>query len=229
MSEFPVLPSPERVGDTVYRAIRDAILGRRLRPGDSLSVPDLARKLGVSRSPVRDAVLQLVAEGLAWEEPRKGASVARLGADDLDEVHEVRESLEGLAARLCASRISPEELSGLMRVLDDQAEAVARGDGDAYRETDRRFHEKIARSCGNGRLERFLGALHGQMRVALRIAAASREHIEKGHREHRAVLDAIEARDAGRAEELMRAHIARTRTQAMQANTDADKEAPKGG
>lgn len=224
MTEFPTAP-PERIVDTAYRTIRDAILDRRLEPGEQLSVPELSRRLGFSRSPVREAVSQLVAEGIACEEPRKGASVARLGPKELFEIHEVREPLEGLAARMYALRVGSEGVSELGRILDRQAEAVATGDSDAYWETDREFHEQLARSCGNERLERFLGSLHAQMRVALRIVAQSSEHIKKGHGEHRAVLDAIEECDPERAEELMRAHIAGTRARLRDAIESEDPRA----
>lgn len=229
MTDLPETRPPERIVDTAYRAIRGAILDRRLEPGEQLSVPELSRRLGFSRSPVREAVSQLVAEGLAREEPRKGASVARLGPETLFEIHEVREPLEGLAARMCALRVGSEGLSELGRILDRQAEAVAEGDGDAYWETDREFHERLARSCGNGRLERFLGSLHAQMRVALRIVAQSPEHIEQGHGEHRAILGVIEDRSPEKAEELMRAHIAGTRARLRETMEPDDQPAtPKG-
>lgn len=229
MSEFPATSPPERIVDTAYRAIRGAILDRRLEPGEPLSVPELSRRLGFSRSPVREAVSQLVAEGLAREEPRKGASVARLGPVELFEIHEVREPLEGLAARMCALRVGSELQSELGRILDRQAEAVAEGDGDGYWLTDREFHERLATSCGNARLERFLGSLHAQMRVALRIVAESPEHIERGHEDHRAVLSAIEDRDPDRAEGLMRAHIASTRARLRDAMGAKDPQATPGG
>jgi DNA-binding GntR family transcriptional regulator len=93
MNDLPQLSPATRIVDTVQDALRDAIFGGSLRAGEALSVPELARRLNVSRSPVREAVLGLVAQGLAVEQPRRGVVVATIEADDLVAIHEVREFL----------------------------------------------------------------------------------------------------------------------------------------
>src|SRR3954467_13176291 len=105
MTDLPLLDASARIVDTVQVALRQAIFQGTLRAGEQLSVPELARRLNVSRSPVREAVLGLVAQGLAGEQPRRGVVVATIAADDLVAIHEVREFLEAGAARLCARRI----------------------------------------------------------------------------------------------------------------------------
>jgi DNA-binding GntR family transcriptional regulator len=94
------LPPADRIADTVDEKLCNAIFARTLQPGTRLSVPALAAELGVSRSPVREAVLRLTQERLAREEPRRGAVVAHIGPRELTALYEVREVLEGLAARL---------------------------------------------------------------------------------------------------------------------------------
>src|SRR6478609_5245849 len=99
MTELAALAPSGRIVDAVQESLRQAIFAGALRAGEALSVPELARRLNVSRSPVREAVLGLVAQGLAVEQPRRGVVVATIAADDLVAIHEVREFLEAGAAR----------------------------------------------------------------------------------------------------------------------------------
>src|SRR5882672_7854975 len=106
MTELSALSPSGRIVDAVQDALREAIFGGTLRAGEPLSVPELARRLNVSRSPVREAVLGLVAQGLAVEQPRRGVVVATVDPADLLAIHEVRVFLEAGSASLCAQRAS---------------------------------------------------------------------------------------------------------------------------
>jgi DNA-binding GntR family transcriptional regulator len=200
-----------RVVDETLAALRRAILSGELAPGQKLSVPALAERLGVSRSPVREAVLALTAEGLAVESPRRGAIVADLDPEAVDAIHEARSPLEAFAARLAAER-GPDNLAGQLRtILDQQAVAVTTNDEDEYFRTNAAFHAAIATACGNIEIRRLLRALEGRMALALRRVAAQRSHRKSALAEHRAIVVAIAARDGDAAETAMRAHIAETR------------------
>src|SRR5215470_13002902 len=113
MTELPQMTTAARIVDSVQDTLRDAIFGGALRAGEALRVPELARRLNVSRSPVREAVLGLVAQGLAVEQPRRGVVVATIAEQDLVAIHEVREFLEAGAARLAARRI---DAAGIARL-----------------------------------------------------------------------------------------------------------------
>ncbi|WP_424814183.1 GntR family transcriptional regulator [Roseococcus sp. YIM B11640] len=207
------LPSigPARVVDETVAALRQAILSGDLKPGQKLSVPALALRMGISRSPVREAVLALTAEGLAVESPRRGVVVTALGPKETDAIHEARGPLEGFAARLAAER-GPSDLGGrLDAILAEQAKAVAAGDEDAYFRTNAAFHSAIAAACDNAEIHRILVSLEGRMALALRHVAARPGHRESGVEEHRRVVAAIKARDGSSAEAAMRAHLAATR------------------
>jgi len=205
------LPPQERLVDAVYARLREAILDSRLPPATPLSVPELARRLKVSRSPVREAVLQLTAEGLAEELPRHGATVACLGFEDLLAVHDLREVLEGLAARLAAENASARDVERLNAILEEQTAAVAAHDATQYERTNQSFHETIASLSGNSRLRRMLRVLYDQQKLAIRAAAAEPRHIKLGHGEHRRIVTAIHERDGLGAEAAMRQHFRRTR------------------
>ncbi len=211
MTVLAALKPTARIVDSVHAALREAILGGALIPGQALSVPELARQLDVSRSPVREAVLALVADGLAVEQPRRGVAVVEIDADDLLQIHEVREGIEGQAARLCAERAGDTALAALDGVLARQAAIVERDDAAGWYDTNAEFHGLIAESAGNRRLAEVLLALQRQMRLGLRSVSSEREQRARGLGEHRAILAAIAAREPTGAERLMRGHIQRTR------------------
>src|SRR5215475_11209851 len=152
MNKLPQMSPATRIVDAVQDAVRDAIFGGTLRAGEALSVPELAHRLNVSRSPVREAVLGLVAQGLAVEQPRRGVVVATIAADDLVAIHEVREFLEAGAARLAAQRIDSAGVERLQKILAEQQRAVKDHDADGYFRTNAELHRAIALGAVNQRL-----------------------------------------------------------------------------
>ncbi|MGI4946587.1 MAG: GntR family transcriptional regulator [Janthinobacterium lividum] len=211
MSALPALKPSERIVDSVHAALRAAILDGSLLPGQALSVPELSRQLDVSRSPVREAVLALVADGLAVEQPRRGVAVAEIEAADMLEIHEVREGVEAQAARLCAERAGPTVLHQLVELLRQQVAVVERGDAPGWFQTNADFHRLVAVGAGNRRLSEVVLVLEGQMRLGLRQVSSDRGQRRRGLAEHQAILDAITGRAPDTAERLMREHIRRTR------------------
>jgi DNA-binding GntR family transcriptional regulator len=216
---------PERLIDAVHRELRAAILSGDPAPGRQLSVPELSRQLGVSRGLVREAVLQLVADGLAEERPRRGVVVATIGPAEFRHIHQIREVLEGLAARLCAEGATEQLIGKLRAALDDQRQAMAAADSAGYTDTDRRFHSLLADACGNPMLAAFIERLHAQMQLALSLVAEAPQHRQHGHDELTRVLQAVCDRDPEAAEAAMRAHIRRTRS-AVNAAAEAEQERP---
>jgi DNA-binding GntR family transcriptional regulator len=200
-----------RLVDRVHGAIRRAILNGGIGPGQALSVPDLSRRLAVSRSPVREAVLQLVADGIAIETPRKGVVVQTITAQDLAEIHAIREFLEALSARWAAERATAANLKMLAAVLYRQDEAIRESDAERYFSTNADFHRLIGEATGSTRLITMLGVLENQMALALRGLSANPTHGKLALAEHRRILEAICSRDGDAAETAMRTHVANTR------------------
>lgn len=207
-----------RVVDVVRDQLRSAILAGDIAPGSRLSVPELARQLGVSRSPVREAVLLLVGEGLAVEQSRRGVEVARLELADVLELYELRTSLESLAARHAAERMTSTDLAALRGVLDAQG-AAAVGDARSFRELDHRFHEIVSRTCGNARLARHAALLAREMRLAGPLLVGAPWHLRQSHEEHRTIERALRQRDGPAAENAMRAHLSRVSQSVRHHNT----------
>src|SRR5215470_16557765 len=194
MTELPQMTTAARIVDSVQDTLRDAIFGGALRAGEALSVPELARRLNVSRSPVREAVLGLVAQGLAVEQPRRGVVVATIAEQDLVAIHEVREFLEAGGARLAARRIDEAGIARLRGILAEQKRAVTDKDAAGYFRTNAELHGAIATAAGNDRLAHILRTLENQMRIALNRVAGDERHIRAGYAEHRRVVDAIAKR-----------------------------------
>lgn len=214
--DLPGLQPVGRIVDSVRATLRAAILDGSLPAGSPLSVPELSRRLQVSRSPVREALLQMVADGLAVERPRRGVVVASVAPDDLLQIHEIREALEALCARLCATRIDKQGLKQLSDILQRQSECVRRDDAQGYFDTNTQFHAIIASYSGNARLQGILEGLAVQMQMGLREVASRPDQQRLGLLEHQRVLQALRSGAAERAEKLMRSHISDTKERLMQ-------------
>lgn len=198
--------SRQRLADQVYAVLRGQILARELVPGDHLSVPVLAESLGLSRSPVREAVQRLVVEGLAVEEFHRGARVAGVDASDLAAVYAVRGVLEGLAAGLVAEDHDAALLAVLKTSIADHRVAIDHGDEQAIIAADQAFHQAVLDAAGNEHLNRALGPLLGRAQVAMLSGDLSRWP-RKALAEHRAILAAIRAGDADAATAAASAHV----------------------
>jgi DNA-binding GntR family transcriptional regulator len=187
----PLAATRQRVRDE----LRERILTGRLRPGDRLVERELAEDLGVSRVPVREAIRSLEAEGFLVEQSARRIVVRQLARVDVEELFDVREALEGLAAGRAAERAGAPELKRLERVLADAARATARGDAARITVLNSRFHDEIVAIAGNTLLTTMLQPLQGR----LRWLTSQNEHWAELLDEHRRLYEAIASGDADRA------------------------------
>lgn len=199
-----------RITDDTYAALVQAIFRKELGPGARLSVPALARKLEVSRTPVREAVIRLLREGLAVEQPRRGAVVAEITQHDLRRIYEVREVLEGLAARLAAARMTQGNLRELREIHAMHETAVLAGDLEAHHEYDAKFHSCTRQISGNRDLVDMLDRLQAKVTMAMHTTTVTAGPA-MALRDHRKILEALGKRDATAAETAARHHISRLR------------------
>lgn len=216
--------STDRIADSVYERLREEICSGGLPPGSKLSVPALAEQLEVSRSPVRDAVLRLIQNRLAREEPRRGAVVAEVGARELATLYEVREVLEGLAARLAVESSGRRLVTALRETLDQHENAAEADDLTASAEADVRFHALVRQASENPEVIRLLDDIQTQVRLAMRTTAVTAGPRHAVH-DHGAILTAIESGDPAAAEQAARAHIARLRSTLLR---QADEDESRG-
>lgn len=195
---------PTTAQDAYARLVGELRAGT-LRPGDRLTETELAQRFGISRTPVREAIRQLEAEGLVVHLPRVGASIRALDYAEVTELYEMRGVLEGTAARLAARAASEIELSELAAINEEMAAAL--GDVERLYHLNQHFHTALLDAAKN----RFLVAAVGAVRKTMLILGPST--MEEGARasealaEHQAVLEALAARDGLAAEAAMRRHI----------------------
>jgi DNA-binding GntR family transcriptional regulator len=195
----------ESMSQQVYRHLRRAILHGRIPPGEQLVEADLAKRLGVSRTPVREAVLLLRADGLLT--PLRGGGVAVKDVrGELEDILGIREALEVYAARLAISRVTPAELKRLEQICDEY-------DALAYREVEKRarlnrdFHETLVGASRNPRLGKILSEYREFFLAASRLYDA--DTVRRTAQEHRAILETVKGGDAAGVEGLIRTHLAR--------------------
>lgn len=193
--------------ELVFEAIREAIINGQLRPGERLMEIQLAEELGVSRTPVREAIRKLELEGFVVMIPRKGAYVADISMKDVADVFEIRAALEGLAAQLAAERITDEEIEQLERLLVEVARCVEENDVNGLVEADTRFHEVLYTASRNDRLLQILTLLREQIQTFRARTLAHPERMREALEEHRAVVEAVTQRDPELARRAAQDHI----------------------
>ena len=193
--------------DVVFQTLRQAILRGELKPGERLMEIHLAQKLGVSRTPVREAIRKLELEGLVLMIPRKGAEVARISENNLRDVLEVRRTLEELAVDLACQRMTEDELEELKKTQELFAQAIREGDAMRIAQTDERYHEIIYGSTKNEKLVQMLNNLREQMyRYRLEyIKDEDKRQVLMVEHEH--ILSALKVRNLAEARMAAREHI----------------------
>ena len=193
--------------DVVFNTLRQAILRGELKPGERLMEIQLANKLGVSRTPIREAIRKLELEGLVLMIPRKGAEVAKITEKNMLDVLEVRRALEELAVKLACERITEEEIQELKDAADAFQKTLSEKDITKIAEADEAFHDVIFKSTGNDRLIQLLNSLREQM-YRYRLEYLKREEYHSQLlEEHQQIIDRITRKDQSEAAELIDRHI----------------------
>ena len=193
--------------DVVFNTLRQAILTGELKPGERLMEIHLANRLGVSRTPIREAIRKLELEGLVIMVPRKGAEVAQITEKNMRDVLEVRKALEELAVELACQRMTSDQVSELHTACENFKIAVQTHKITKITEADVSFHDIIFNSTNNQRLIQMINNLGEQMyRYRLEYIKEEKHH-EKLIKEHEDILQAIEEKNVGSAIEAVTVHI----------------------
>ena len=195
------------IRDTVKRALRSAIISGEMQPGRVYSAPSLGEEFGVSATPIREAMLELVREGLVVAMPNRGFLVTEVSPNDLSEVTELRLFLEPPAVEKATPLIPESAFAGLRGQADDIVQAAERGDLVEYLSADSDFHLALLQYAGNERLVSLVASLRSQTRLFGLSELHEHGHLAASAQEHHAIMDAIEQRDAERARDLVSRHI----------------------
>lgn len=220
----------ETLAESVFRRIQAAIVCGEIAPGSKISEPELARTYGISRGPLREAIHRLEGQRLLVRVPHVGARVVSLSHAELIELYEIRESLEGMACRLAAERMTQGEIDELRRVLDlhERDAAFQAGVGYYQQEGDFDFHYRIIQGSGNKTLAQMLcGELYQLVRMYRLQFSATPNRPRQAFAEHHRILDAIAERDGELAELLMRRHIGASKRNIERHYLDAQSKTAK--
>ncbi len=191
----------------VHEHLREEILSGRLAPGTELQEVALARSLGVSRGPIREALGRLAAEGLVAIRPRRGAVVRALSNEEFIEAYQVREALEMMAVRLAVPRLTAEDIVAMERLIDEMASRGDAEDVQGFFEANTEFHQRFFEVAGNRMLSELYRQVRGQIdRHRLR-SLELRGNLRRSIEEHRAIVWAARTGDIERAVRLTSDHI----------------------
>ncbi|PAU76864.1 GntR family transcriptional regulator [Halomonas salipaludis] len=188
-------------------SLEDDIINGRLAPGERVDPEVLERRFEVSRTPVREAIQQLVASGLLTVSPKRGTFVAKVGLDQLIEMFEVMAELEGMCGRLAARRITTTELASLAATLARCEAAAEAGDTDEYYYENEAFHECIYAASHNAFLADEARRLKQRLKPYRRLQLQVRQRMSNSLGEHREIVAAIQQGNAQAAEQTLREHV----------------------
>lgn len=191
----------------VFNQLQNDIINGKYQPGDSLIETRLSDELGVSRTPVREAIRQLELEGLVQAVPNKGAIVKGISSKDIQDIYTIRMLIEGLAARWATEKITPGELEELKEVVELEEFYTSKNDFDHLLKSDSRFHEIIFKASKSKPLMHTLSTFHHYVQKARNTSMSSPGRAKVVLEEHKAILQAIISGDPGKAEKLTTEHV----------------------
>lgn len=202
--------------EQIYQIIHDMILGRQILPGEKILEEDLAKKIGVSRTPIRECLCRLENEGIVEIIPRRGAFLRKYSKKKVAEVFDIREVLEGLVARLVAGNQDLELNTKVRRVLDrvyqlpDQGEVLTE-----FTRADVEFHRLLLNACSNEMLQGAMAVINTHLQIIRARTVVIPGRAKRTVEEHYGILEAVEKQDPPAAEERMRRHIISVRNHAL--------------
>ena len=199
------------LGGKVFEAIEQAILGGTYAAGDSLTELGLSAELGVSRTPVREALRQMELEGLVQSVPNKGTVVVGISQKDIEDIYTIRMSIEGLACEWAAQKINGKELEKLKEIIELQEFYAQKNDVLQVWQLDRKFHETIYDASRSRPLKHTLTNFHNYIQKARELSFKSGGRTALSVKEHRDIYEAVTQHDGEKARVLTRQHIANAR------------------
>lgn len=195
------------IREEVFTMLRQAILTGKLQPGDRLVERELAEQLGVSRTPVREALRKLELENLVTHIPRKGVVVSEISKKDVIEIFDIRASLEGLASSLAAEKATKEDLQGLCELLEQMDAAENERDNEELSELHDHFHKQLFAIADSPRLIQMINSLSDYINRFTKAGYSIPGRRGAAQQEHKDLLECLEAKDPERAKTIAEKHI----------------------
>lgn len=197
---------PKSLADQVYERLEESILNGEYNPGDVLTEKRLSAELGVSRTPIREALSKLAYDSLVVDTP-SGSEVRGINEDDVKDLYEVKKKLEVLAIKKAAKNMSSEDLDAIKDIIDQQEYYAGKGDVEKVRNLDTDFHDILYSGCGSVTFEKILSGVHHKLKKYRRNSLKSKKRIKASVEEHIAIYEALKEGDAKAAEKAVALHL----------------------
>jgi len=210
------LSKPSALKDWAYEIIKEALLSLQMPPGAQLHIEQLADQMGISRTPIREALLRLESDGLVRTVPRVGFFVTEITKRDLEELFELRELLESYAAEKAASLLTDDDLAHIDRLLEISVSAVEQGNLDEFLKAEIAFHAFLIERCDNRRLIEMMKGLEDLTHRERVLSLRSMENVRASLTEHQRIAEALHQRDGELASGFMGEHIRNVRKRMLQ-------------
>ncbi|WP_288617216.1 GntR family transcriptional regulator [uncultured Eubacterium sp.] len=198
------------LSEKVFHKLQEDILSGKYAVDEELKEKTIGDELGVSRTPVREALRQLELQGLVTITPNKGAHVTGFSKEDLNDIYEIRSVMEGLCAKWAAKKATPEQIEELEEIVYLTEFHVSKGHSGQVFELDNKFHETLYQASGSKVLAGVLTDFHNYVQRVRKMTLKSKERSEKSNDEHRMIAQAIHDHDPEKAQMLANQHIMRT-------------------
>lgn len=195
------------IGSRVYESVRQAIVQLQFRPGNPLSEAEIARQLGVSRQPVREAFIKLAEAGLLEIRPQRGTFVRLISKREVENARFLREAVEVAIVRKAATDAGPADIAGMEALIGEQQAVAARGDNVAFLRLDEAFHQALARSADCVDAWRVIEGLKAQMDRVRYLSLPQATPLDIIIEQHRSIVAAVAVHSPERAEAAMREHL----------------------
>jgi DNA-binding GntR family transcriptional regulator len=203
----PVAESAVTLQQQAYDFVKAQIMNLELKPGQYITDSEVANRLGISRTPVREALRRLEQEGLLINQARRGWKVYALSLEDIHDIFDIKETLEGMIARRAAACPNEELRRAMVEAMKHMRRAAEDGDVEAWQEADVELHDAIFGMGGNERATNIIQSLNDQWHRVRIGFLAMQGRIQRSNPEHQAVIESILAGDGEEAERLMRVHL----------------------
>ncbi len=213
--EFDQIARPRSLNDIAYEGIKENILKGKLLAGEIYSELELARTLGISRTPVREALIRLSADHLIAFHPRKGISVNYFNKEDIENLFELRQIIESAVAAKIKS-LSRQQIQVMQDLVADQEADLKESGGDSFFEIDRKFHLFFIESCGNRFMVQTNNNLRNYIAISSRSALMQKGRPEEVLREHQAIVEAISAGNIEKTRKAITIHLQNSKVAALE-------------
>ncbi|MCR4430311.1 MAG: GntR family transcriptional regulator [Tepidanaerobacteraceae bacterium] len=195
------------IREMIYESMRQAIFDGELKPGDRLVEKDLAEKMRVSRTPIREALRKLETEGLIKHVPRKGVVVKGFSPEDIIEIYSIRQALEALAITYTVKNITEKEIKKLKALIEEMASLTEEDETEDLFNTSQEFNDILMRSCKMPRLIGLISTYREYLQRFRTVTMSRKERKMSALKDHREILQAVIDRDAARAKRLVEEHL----------------------